>query len=380
MLVLVLVLTASFGVVEAGAGFVARSETLKADALHLAMDVSAIVLALVASHLAGRPSTSRFPFGLSRAEPLAALVNGALVLLGTVAIARNAILALTGHEVDHDGHDHGPRTGIMMGVAVGALVINGISALILHRGAHAHLHHGHAHGHGHDHGHDHDHDDCDHEHHDHAKDGGHGGHDHHDHHGHDHAKDGGHGGHDHHDHDHAKDAGHGGHDHGHGHDHAKDHHGHGHHAEHPEEHEEAALNLRGALLHVLGDALGGFAALVAGAAIHFGAPAAIDPIASLVIAVLLFVGSLRLMRDAAVVLLDAAPRHLALDRVKKAALAVPGVGEVLSVHTWSLGGGKDAVALRLRGEGSDLGDRVGKVLEDRFDVEHVWVHVEGPPS
>jgi cobalt-zinc-cadmium efflux system protein len=125
----------------------AKSAVLEADALHLLMDVFALGMSLFAMRLATRPPTSRFTFGLRRAEPLAALLNAGLILLATVEIVHESIGHLRGEE--------DPKGSIMLVVAVMALFVNGVSAWLLH-GAMGHAHHGHDHGHDHDH-HDHDH-------------------------------------------------------------------------------------------------------------------------------------------------------------------------------------------------------------------------------
>jgi cation diffusion facilitator family transporter len=144
-LLLVLAVVGIFFVLELAGAIAARSVVLQADALHLLMDVLALAMSLVAMRLAVRRPTMRFTFGLRRAEPVAAIFNAMMVLGATVQIVRQAIEELRGNEV--------PEAGIMLVVACAALVVNGISAWLLH-GA---IHHGHDHGLAHDHGHDHAH-------------------------------------------------------------------------------------------------------------------------------------------------------------------------------------------------------------------------------
>lgn len=138
-LMMVLALVGVFFVLEFAGAIAARSVVLQADALHLLMDVLALAMSLVAMRLAVRRPTPRFTFGLRRAEPVAAIFNAMLVLGATVQIVREAIEELRGHER--------PEAGIMLVVACGALVVNGLSAWLLH-GA---IHHGHDHDHEHDH-------------------------------------------------------------------------------------------------------------------------------------------------------------------------------------------------------------------------------------
>jgi len=87
-LAIALGLIASFMVVEVVAGIIASSLALLSDAAHMLTDAGAIGLALVAVHLASRPPSRRYTFGLGRAEIISAQVNGAtlLVLAGVIAI------------------------------------------------------------------------------------------------------------------------------------------------------------------------------------------------------------------------------------------------------------------------------------------------------
>ncbi len=329
-LFIVLVLIGGFFFVELIGARLARSDVLEADAFHLLMDVLAIAISLAAMRVSSRKPSSRFTFGLRRAEPLAALANGVLVLGVAIELVRDAI--------EHVGHTEEPRSGLMLAVASAALVMNGLNAWLLH-GAMGHAHHGHSHGHSHSHA-------------DHSGSGA----------------DGAHGAHSHDSHAHAAHGSHSPCEHEHEHDaHAHDAHAHGH-----------QLNLRGAWLHLLGDALGSFAAFVAAIAIKLGAPPVVDPLASFAVVVILVIGAFRLLRDAALVLLEAAPKHLSIGKIEKALLALDGVTKVSALHVWSLGTGHDAITAHLRTTSNDpgLGARAAELLKKRFTVEYVTVQVE----
>jgi cobalt-zinc-cadmium efflux system protein len=148
---LVILLVAGFFVLELGGAIAADSVVLQADALHLLMDILALGVSLFAMRLAVRRPTPRFTFGLRRAEPVAAIFSAALVLATTVFIVVEAVDALRGRAP--------PRPGIMLAVASMALVVNGLSAWLLHGViGHAHAHapdpdnpddHGHEHAHEH---------------------------------------------------------------------------------------------------------------------------------------------------------------------------------------------------------------------------------------
>jgi cation diffusion facilitator family transporter len=167
------------------------------------------------------------------------------------------------------------------------------------------------------------------------------------------------------------------HDHDHDHDHAPGK-AHGH-----------ALNLRGAWLHLLGDTLGALAALCAALVIRFGGPSAADPVASFIVAAILLVGSLRLLRDALLVLLESAPRHLPIATIRQVILGHPGVVAMHDLHVWTLGAGHDAVSVHVRTEVLDpaFGQRLSERIRRTLGVEYVTVQVEvsdhvcgAPPS
>ncbi len=97
-----------------------------------------------------------------------------------------------------------------------------------------------------------------------------------------------------------------------------------------------SLNVRAALLHVLGDMLGSVAALITGVVIYFTGWLPIDPLLSLFIAVLILISSLRLLRDASQVLLEGVPRGLDLGMIGRSMAGVDGVHSVHDLHIWSL--------------------------------------------
>jgi cation diffusion facilitator family transporter len=295
---MVLALVAAFFLLELGGAIWADSVVLQADALHLLMDVLALTVSLVAMRLAVRRPTPRFTYGLRRAEPVAAIFSSLLVLATTVGIVVEGVEAL---------HQRSPpRAGIMLVVATMAIVVNGLSAWLLHDAI------GHSHGHAHDADNPDDH-----------------GHD-----------------------DHTAAA-------------PKKVHGH-------------ALNLRGAWLHLLGDTLGALAALVAALVIRFGGSPAADPVASFVVAVILLVGSLRLLRDATLVLLESAPKHLPIGAIRQVILGHPGVVAMHDLHVWTLGAGHDAVTVHVRTDVLDpgFGQGLSEAIRATLGVEYVTVQVE----
>ena len=322
-LVVVMLITSAFFVAQLAGAIWAESDVLKLESIHVLTDVAALGLAALAMRVAVRRPTARFTFGLRRVEPVTAIFNALLVLGATALLVWEAIVDLWQEHA-------GPHADRMLYVAAGGLVVNGISAWLIHGAIGGGVADGAEKG-GAAHDHDHDHD------HGHVKPA-------------------------------ALDAGAepcGDFDHHHIAHHA--HHGHGH-----------VLNLRGAWLHLFGDALGSLAALIAAVAIKLGASAKIDPLASFVVAAILIYGGGRLLYDAILVLLEASPPHLAVEKVRAAILGTAGVAELHELHVWTLGAGHDAISAHVSAKSSDasLGARVEAALRQNFHVEYVTIQVE----
>ena len=106
------------------------------------------------------------------------------------------------------------------------------------------------------------------------------------------------------------------------------------------------LNMRGAILHVVGDLLGSVGALVAALVILATGWFPVDPILSVVVAVILFRSAWHLVRDSGHLLLEGTPRSLDRDGIARDLVAnVPLVREVHHMHVWSLDGSKNVATL-----------------------------------
>ncbi|OZM76445.1 cation diffusion facilitator family transporter [Pseudonocardia sp. MH-G8] len=144
------------------------------------------------------------------------------------------------------------------------------------------------------------------------------------------------------------------------------------------------MNMRGAALHVLGDALGSVGVLVAAVVLlTTGWPYA-DTVASLFIVALILPRTVGLLREVTHVLLEGAPRHIDVGEVQEALHGVPGVLEVHDLHVWAINDRKPTLSAHLVVEGDGSGpcgdasvlDRAAEVLRDRFGVSHSTLQVE----
>ena len=140
------------------------------------------------------------------------------------------------------------------------------------------------------------------------------------------------------------------------------------------------LNVRGAWLHVMSDALGSVAAIVAGLLIqNFGWYIA-DPIISAVISLLVVVSAWRLLSDSVHVLMQAAPSNVDVPELEAALAETPGVVEVHDLHVWTITSGMDSVSCHIVSDDSLAYDQVLKGVRDvvieRFSIDHVTIQIE----
>lgn len=269
---LVLALTAFYMVAEVLGAWWTGSLALLADAGHMFTDVTALVLALTAVWFGSRPATSRKTFGYYRLEIIAALVNGVALVVIALLIFYGAYERWLSPPV--------VRSGPMIIVALGGLVVNLVCASILH---------------------------------------------------------------------------------------ARD---------------EVDLNIRGAWLHVIGDALGSVAAILAGLCMSLFGWYAADAFFSVVISVLIIWGSVRLIRESTNVLLEGTPAHINLAAVEDAILNTTGVDNVHDLHVWTITSGREALSAHVIHAHSisqpDLLKELRTKLHDRFGVDHLTIQMETP--
>ena len=273
-LTIVLILTAIYTITEALGGWWTGSLTLLADAGHMMTDVAALVLALFAVWFGSRPATSTKTFGYYRLEILAALVNGVALVVISLLVFYEAYRRWASPPW--------VRSNVVMLVAAGGLIVNLISAQILH-GRH-----------------------------------------------------------------------------------------------------EVDLNIRGAWLHVIGDALGSIAAIAAGALMSLYGWYGADPLFSVIIALLIVWSSWTLIREATNVLLEGTPAHINLAAVEDAILETDGVDDVHDLHVWTITSGREALSAHVLHSHSisqpELLRELRTKLHDRFGVDHLTIQMETPDS
>jgi cobalt-zinc-cadmium efflux system protein len=272
-LAIALGLTLAFFAVEVAAGFWTHSLALLSDAGHMLTDSGALVLALAAQRIAQRPRTRVHTFGFRRAEILAALANGALLIATCAGIVIEAVQRL--------GDPPEIQAGPMLWVAIAGLLVNLVAAVVLGGGA------------------------------------------------------------------------------------------------------SSNTNMRAALAHVLSDALGSVASIVAALSVIYFDFALADPLASLAISVLIGMGALRLLRQTSNVLMETAPLGIDLEELEQTIRETRGVSDLHDLHAWSISDGFEAVTVHVVldgvGHGTDVARVVGDRVREKYGIEHVTVQPEAPP-
>lgn len=268
-LLLSLVLTSSFAVVEALGGWWSGSLALLSDAGHMLTDSSSLAIGAFAAWLAGRPVSRRHSFGLQRAEVLGALAN-VLFMFGVVLMIVVSAIQRLQQPTDVAG-------GMVILIGGIGLLVNVLVAWILMRGA-------------------------------------------------------------------------------------------------------QTMNVRGALLHVMGDLLGSVAAVTAGVVILLTGWLPIDPLLSLFVSLLILISAARLLRDVLHVLMEGVPPELDVDEVSSALAAQGGVRAVHDLHIWTLSSRQYALSAHVDVDSleawGDLLPRLQETLRCRFGIAHSTLQPE----
>jgi cobalt-zinc-cadmium efflux system protein len=145
---------------------------------------------------------------------------------------------------------------------------------------------------------------------------------------------------------------------------------------------EHNLTLRSAFLHLLADSFGSVAAIAAGVAIWWQGWYWFDPLAGVIVGTLIVLSSWQMMREAADILLESTPRHIAADEVQLALESHPQVKQVHDLHIWTIASGIYALSVHVTIDNHSNRDcltwELEELLRHRFGLEHNTIQIEGP--
>jgi cobalt-zinc-cadmium efflux system protein len=143
------------------------------------------------------------------------------------------------------------------------------------------------------------------------------------------------------------------------------------------------LNVRAALLHVMGDIGASVGVILGGLVIALTGWYAADPLISLAIAVLIARGAWNVLRETTDILMEASPRHVDVTRLARDIVAMPAVTDVHDLHVWSIAGGMTALSAHVQVEEDcplsacdGLLERINRILLDRYRIAHTTIQFE----
>ncbi len=144
--------------------------------------------------------------------------------------------------------------------------------------------------------------------------------------------------------------------------------------------DQASINTRAALVHVMGDILGSVAALVAGAVIYFTGWMQVDPLLSVLVSLLILKSTIGILRESYHSLMEGVPHAIDYLLVGADLAQVPGVLSVHDLHVWDMSPGQPALIghLKIRSlhEWPQVLDAVKQMLLARHGIDHVTLQPE----
>ena len=147
-------------------------------------------------------------------------------------------------------------------------------------------------------------------------------------------------------------------------------------------HSHANLNIRGAYLHIVGDALSSVGVVIGGAIIIATDWSLIDPILSILISLVIIYGAWSLVREAVSILLESVPAHINIEDVATEISRIKGVRVAYHIHVWTITSGVYAMSAHVLIDDQPVsGSReivssINELLEHKFNVLHSTLQLE----
>ena len=147
-------------------------------------------------------------------------------------------------------------------------------------------------------------------------------------------------------------------------------------------HSHANLNIRGAYLHIVGDALSSLGVVIGGVIILYTGWYLIDPILSFMISLVIIYGAWKLVAESVNILLESAPAHINIEAVAEEIEKLTGVQDAYHIHVWTITSGIYALSAhvviddRLVSTSRDLLDAIRIILAERFKILHSTIQLE----
>lgn len=139
------------------------------------------------------------------------------------------------------------------------------------------------------------------------------------------------------------------------------------------------INMRSAYLHVIGDALSSVGAIVAGILMHLYSWYLVDPLVSVVVAVVISKGAIKVAKQALHILMEGVPPNVDTSQVHNCLASISGVSEVHELRVWSLTSGCNALSCHLvadSGNGQSILTQATEALRERFKIQQAAIQIE----
>lgn len=143
-----------------------------------------------------------------------------------------------------------------------------------------------------------------------------------------------------------------------------------------------SLNLKGAYLHIVGDALSSLGVIAGGIVISVTGWVIVDPIISLAICGIIIKGAVRLVKESVHILLESVPRDLDLEEIQEGLMGIPGVKELHDVHLWTIASGIHAMSAHvlvddmLVSRSGEILQEINRLLRSKYRIEHTTIQLE----
>jgi cobalt-zinc-cadmium efflux system protein len=139
------------------------------------------------------------------------------------------------------------------------------------------------------------------------------------------------------------------------------------------------LNIKGAFINILGDAIGSIGAIIAGVIIYFYKFYYADLIISFIIATLIIYTASGLIRESSNILLEGTPKHIDINEIKRALMEIEEVKKVHELHVWSISQNRIALSVHIVSDCPDsqkVLQITDTLLREKFNINHLTIQVE----
>ena len=142
------------------------------------------------------------------------------------------------------------------------------------------------------------------------------------------------------------------------------------------------LNVRSAMLHVVGDVLASLAVIVGAVIIHFTGLYFVDPLLSVLIALIIVGGAWSIVLETVGILMEGTPRGISVEKIVGDITSTPGVLHAHDIHVWSIAAGINSMSGhvviedRAISESARLLERLSRLLAEKYGIDHVTIQFE----